>query len=296
MGLNLNRWDVCRVNFKFEDEDIYKTRPALVINANQIAILAYKMTSNLSRKDDLEYEIIEWRKAGLDRPTVVRIGKVQDISNSPFIIKLGRLEKIDIDNIKNIMDQNNIKYDSLKENKMLLKEEWFDDYEEQADEYYDNGLEKIEWEEVASKDVPDASGFIGKYTWYENPRTGEHKFFFDDEEDWEEQSKEAAKDWFDSYTGWVDEEEEESFADSTLDEAVKGSDDWDKLVKAFPELEAPMKEDVAEDKIDDMPLEECSEEKEEIETAVVDKPVTQVEETMYDEDFEVDDDISGITF
>lgn len=173
---------------------------------------------------------------------------------------------------------------------MLLKEDWFEDYEEQADEYYDNGLARAEWEEVASKEVLDANGFTSEYTWYKNPETGEHKFFFDNEEDWEEDSEETAREWFDSYTGWEDvDEEEDTFIDSTLDEAVSGESDWDKLVKAFPELEEPIKEDVDADEVVE----------DEVQEEIVEStPATQTQMPQLDEnkEFEVDDDISGITF
>lgn len=87
---------------------------------------------------------------------------------------------------------------------------------------------------VATKTVTDKDGFNTDYTWYKRESDGMNVFVFGDTDlyfpqdeyfDWEEENDEAAKEWFDSYEGF-DEEEEERFSlgDDDLEEAKKPKD------------------------------------------------------------------------
>lgn len=82
------------------------------------------------------------------------------------------------------------------------------------------------WEEIASKSVSDSDGFMTDYTMYRNINTGEYVFVFGDKDiyrpedgyfDWECETEEEAKEWFDNYNGfdesdddidWMNEEAE----------------------------------------------------------------------------------------
>lgn len=78
-----------------------------------------------------------------------------------------------------------------------------------------------EWEFIKGKMVKDSDGFLTSYDWYRNTDSGLNIFMFGEEEadpdyaDWETESDAEAEDWFNSYTGFDDEEE--------LDESVKSS-------------------------------------------------------------------------
>lgn len=81
------------------------------------------------------------------------------------------------------------------------------------------------------KHVKDSDGFLTDYTWWYNPETEKHVFVFGDRDmygpddsdiDWEADSEETAKEWWDSYTGPYDEEDfDESLNESYSDKDVK---------------------------------------------------------------------------
>lgn len=78
-----------------------------------------------------------------------------------------------------------------------------------------------EWEFIKGKMIKDSDGFLTSYDWYRNTDSGLNIFMFGEDEadpdyaDWETESDAEAEDWFNSYTGFDDEEE--------LDESVKSS-------------------------------------------------------------------------
>ena len=100
-------------------------------------------------------------------------------------------------------------YDSQDEPSWAYQEEdIFDDYEikkEPANEY------KL----MGRKTVYDSDGFTTDYSWYKDDN-GHHVFVFGDSDlyrpedgvyDWEEEDEGKAKEWFDNYKGFEEEEE-----------------------------------------------------------------------------------------
>lgn len=105
---------------------------------------------------------------------------------------------------------------SPKEIALILKEDW-DDWDDSKDS---------EWTEMDSKSVRDSDGFLTDYTWYWRNNNGEdqHVFVFGDSDlyrpedgyfDWECDSLEEAQEWFDSYVGPGDDD------DDWMDESLK---------------------------------------------------------------------------
>ncbi len=114
------------------------------------------------------------------------------------------------------------------------------------------------WERVASKSVPDSDGFMTEYTWYTNGY--KHIFMFGDSDiyspdidyaDWECETEAEAQEWFDSYTGfdecddedeWLDEctVSKEEFFDKGFKEAfgIEVEDDNDDTACTNPLTEA----------------------------------------------------------
>lgn len=83
---------------------------------------------------------------------------------------------------------------------------------------YNDDDENSEWIEVSSKLVYDSDGMLTDYTWYRNQSGDKHIFMFGDKElyepdegyaDWECDSAEEAQEWFDSYTGFDEDDEYE---------------------------------------------------------------------------------------
>ena len=69
-----------------------------------------------------------------------------------------------------------------------------------------------EWEFIKGKMIKDSDGFLTSYDWYRNTDSGLNIFMFGADEadpdyaDWETESDAEAEDWFNSYTGFDEEE------------------------------------------------------------------------------------------
>ena len=83
------------------------------------------------------------------------------------------------------------------------------------------------WEEIASKSVSDSDGFMTDYTMYRNINTGEYVFVFGDKDiyrpedgyfDWECETEEEAKEWFDNYNGFDESDDDTDW----MNEEVEG--------------------------------------------------------------------------
>lgn len=86
------------------------------------------------------------------------------------------------------------------------------------------------YEEVDSKQVRDADGFLQDYTWYRRS-DGLNIFLLADkdyidldevgdyESDWETENDEEAREWFDNYEGFEDEDEDDPYYDEFLNES-----------------------------------------------------------------------------
>lgn len=75
--------------------------------------------------------------------------------------------------------------------------------------------ESSQFELLRTKQVPDTDGFLTDYTMYQNTATGEYVFVFGDRDiytpedgyfDYETDSEDEANEWFDSYTGFDEED------------------------------------------------------------------------------------------
>lgn len=79
-------------------------------------------------------------------------------------------------------------------------------------DYKENDPEQ--WEQVKTKRVKDSDGFLTDYVWYTNGE--KHIFMFGDSDiyepdedyaDWVAETPTEAQEWFDSYTGFQDDDE-----------------------------------------------------------------------------------------
>ncbi|OKH55938.1 growth inhibitor [Calothrix sp. HK-06] len=78
--------------FPFSDTATFKFRPALVLlDTGDDDIVVSRITSQVSQTD-LDIEITEWQQAGLMRPSVVRLHKVNTIEKSLVNRQLGTLQ------------------------------------------------------------------------------------------------------------------------------------------------------------------------------------------------------------
>lgn len=90
-------------------------------------------------------------------------------------------------------------------------------------------LDSSDWEELASKQVEDSNGFLTEYTLYTNGETyicifGDRDLYTPDNEtaDFETENEKVAWDWYNSYTGFADDEDDmlENVNDKTHDEST----------------------------------------------------------------------------
>ena len=102
--LKYKRWEVWFAKVKFEDSEEIKKRPVLILNENNGLAISLKMTSQKPR-DNSDYALKHWIKAGLDRETVVRTSKLCHLMDIDFDRKLGRISEYDALQIQTIMSK-----------------------------------------------------------------------------------------------------------------------------------------------------------------------------------------------
>ena len=104
--MTFNKWDIWLARVRYEDSTDIKIRPVLIIDTTSIIVFALKMTSQNPRVNySGEYRVIKWHEAGLDKQTVIRASKKLSLCDSDFVKRLGRLQAVDIVNVKNILQR-----------------------------------------------------------------------------------------------------------------------------------------------------------------------------------------------
>ena len=97
------RWDIWIARVEFEEGTGSKIRPVLIIDGTRCYVLSLKITSNDPRTQfPVEYQIIEWKEAGLMKPSTIRISKKLNLPADSFLKKIGRLTELDRFNVLRI--------------------------------------------------------------------------------------------------------------------------------------------------------------------------------------------------
>lgn len=87
--------DVVIVAFPFSDQETFKRRPALVIaDAGDGDLLLARITTT-TVSEPFDAIVTEWQKAGLKRPSWVRLAKLALIAESSIDSTIGSLEEVD---------------------------------------------------------------------------------------------------------------------------------------------------------------------------------------------------------
>lgn len=93
------QWEIWSAEFAFDDNpNISKTRPVLVLENKELyPVLAAKITKHASREYyPGEYEIKDWKSAGLKVPSTIRLSKRLLLQEVDFKSLIGKLKPIDI--------------------------------------------------------------------------------------------------------------------------------------------------------------------------------------------------------
>ena len=100
------KWEIWFVDMPFEEEIGSKPRPVLVLITNEENIVVGKMTTHLPRSESpYEYQLIDWRGAGLTCQTTLRLSKLARISSTCFIKKIGVIQPVDQINVYSLLQQ-----------------------------------------------------------------------------------------------------------------------------------------------------------------------------------------------
>lgn len=108
--MHLHNFDVLFVRFPLqEDHDVTLPHPAVVIDGS--CYLTAVCTSKLYKPyyDELNYQIIDWKGAGLRKPTVIKLNRQSHIDDDDIIAYLGHLSDEDVTNIKELLSRDDLK-------------------------------------------------------------------------------------------------------------------------------------------------------------------------------------------
>lgn len=103
------------------------------------------------------------------------------------------------------------------------------------------------WREVASKTVEDSDGSMTDYTWYTDG--DKHIFMFGDKDiytpdeeyaDWVAETEEEARDWYDNYHGFADEQAYEAMINTPINRRSLEDSSVCEALHGYNELEALM--------------------------------------------------------
>lgn len=85
-------------SFDFLNSDgTFKSRPVLVLEDGVVCPVA-EITSHDARTGR-DYKIIDWKGAGLTKPSIIRFDKIQIATNTTLKHRIGKLSQVDITNI-----------------------------------------------------------------------------------------------------------------------------------------------------------------------------------------------------
>lgn len=95
----IESWEIWWAEVEYENHEGSKRRPVLIVSAEEVYVLSYKITSHEARDQWGEYEIIYWQSAGLPKPSTVRLTQLYRLPREAIKKKIGRLKQEDIEAI-----------------------------------------------------------------------------------------------------------------------------------------------------------------------------------------------------
>lgn len=98
MDNKIKKYDIVYAILKFDENNTKKARPVLLMeNENDYNIFdIYKITTK-NNNDKFNYEIKQWKEAGLNQPSYIKLKNIYSIEKYKIArTKLGTLQEIDI--------------------------------------------------------------------------------------------------------------------------------------------------------------------------------------------------------
>ncbi len=106
---NILRYDVVVVKFPFASSIKYKARPAVIVSSGRYnsntrnTLLIMAISSNREGKLDFEVDVINWKDAGLLKPSIFK-SAIATIEKEYIITKIGSLSDKDIKQLDNMIN------------------------------------------------------------------------------------------------------------------------------------------------------------------------------------------------
>jgi mRNA interferase MazF len=96
------RWDVVAVPFPFVDRSGQKRRPAVVVSGSLLAeVHGLYWVAMVTSADNprWQHDIVcsDLSRAGLPKPSIIRLAKLATLDESRIVRKLGRLARADVE-------------------------------------------------------------------------------------------------------------------------------------------------------------------------------------------------------
>jgi mRNA interferase MazF len=97
--------DVLLVPVPFSDGTGYKKRPVVIVyDSGDADLLVAPITSQAARSP-CDVPVVNWQRAGLRLPSIVRLEKLATAEKSTVVRKMGRLAPDDWEKVKTVLKQ-----------------------------------------------------------------------------------------------------------------------------------------------------------------------------------------------
>ena len=101
--LSLKFGDIALLKFPFSDGTAFKKRPALVINDFKDGdIIVCRITSQIY-KSKQDVIVVNWEKAGLRLPSVIRVHKIATLDKGMVEMIIGKIDESTFKKVKRII-------------------------------------------------------------------------------------------------------------------------------------------------------------------------------------------------
>jgi mRNA interferase MazF len=104
------KYDVIVAKFYFASSKVYKVRPAIIISSefynenSRDNLIAVAVSSQIENKLSFEFQIEEWKEAGLLKPSILK-SNIATIEKSEVLKKLGNLQIKDRENLDSLIQK-----------------------------------------------------------------------------------------------------------------------------------------------------------------------------------------------